>query len=73
MKWRKEVQTTQRSFTVRNRENEAKLGQENRIKRDFYLLNDRSGANGSMLMVGHTRAIHVNMKVIINFNCRRAD
>ena len=33
MKWRKEVQTTQRSFTVRNRENETKLGQENRIKR----------------------------------------
>ena len=41
MKWRKEVQTTQRSFTVRNRENETKLGQENRIKRDFYLLNDQ--------------------------------
>lgn len=35
-----ETQTSQRSFTVRKGENEAIMGQENRIKRVFHFFND---------------------------------
>lgn len=50
MNWGKGIQAAQRGFTAKNGESEAMLGQENKVKRDYYLFHD--GRKNSMFLSG---------------------